>query len=165
MQVTMCSSCRLPGCSSDSDRLSLAELDDGMASRQDSPGPRHLAELPALGAMASVSELGRVEEERVPRSRFPGSLRSRLGRRDYLEKAGELIQLALKKEEEDDYAAASRFYRKAVDLLLEGVQGMVVTVVSLGMSLCGFKGRKFIPVTLFLFLYLGLTPLVLSNHP
>lgn len=115
--------CSTEGCSSDSDRLSLAELDDGMASRQDSPGPRHLAELPALGAVAPVSELGRVEEERVARSRFPGSLRSRLGRRDYLEKAGELIQLALKKEEEDDYAAASRFYRKAVDLLLEGVQG------------------------------------------
>ena len=62
-------------------------------------------------------------------SLFPSSLKPRLGRRDYLEKAGELIKLALKKEEEDDYEAASDFYRKGVDLLLEGVQGMILSTV------------------------------------
>lgn len=44
---------------------------------------------------------------------FPGSLKSSLAReRLFGEKAGELIKLALKKEEEDDYEAASDFYRK-----------------------------------------------------
>ncbi|XP_069897611.1 ribosomal protein S6 kinase delta-1 isoform X2 [Dipodomys merriami] len=122
------------GFSSDSDLLSLtvdadslAELDDGMASNQSSPirtfGLSLSSDSSALGAVASDSEPNKAEEEREIRSLFPGSLKPRLGKRDYLEKAGELIKLALKKEEEDDYEAASDFYRKGVDLLLEGVQG------------------------------------------
>nr|KAF6397873.1 ribosomal protein S6 kinase C1 [Rousettus aegyptiacus] len=98
-----------------------------MASNQNSPirtlGLSLSSDPSALGAVASDSEQNKTEEERETRSLFPGSLKSRLGKRDYLEKAGELIKLALKKEEEDDYEAASDFYRKGVDLLLEGVQG------------------------------------------
>ncbi|XP_036768406.2 ribosomal protein S6 kinase delta-1 isoform X2 [Manis pentadactyla] len=126
--------CSTEGFSSDSDLISLtvdvdslAELDDGMASNQNSPirtfGPNLPLDSSALGAVASDSEQNKTEEERESRSLFPGSLKSKLGKRDYLEKAGELIKLALKKEEEDDYEAASNFYRKGVDLLLEGVQG------------------------------------------
>ncbi|XP_058525157.1 ribosomal protein S6 kinase delta-1 isoform X4 [Ochotona princeps] len=126
--------CSTEGFSSDSDLVSLtvdvdslAELDDGMASNQNSPIRTSGLHLPsdssALGAVASDSEQSKTEEERESRSRFPGSLKPRLGKRDYLDKAGELIKLALKKEEEDDYEAASEFYRKGVDLLLEGVQG------------------------------------------
>ncbi|XP_023103527.2 ribosomal protein S6 kinase delta-1 isoform X5 [Felis catus] len=126
--------CSTEGFSSDSDLISLtvdvdslAELDDGMASNQNSPvrtfGLNLSSDPSALGAVASDSEQNKTEEERESRSLFPGSLKSKLGKRDYLEKAGELIKLALKKEEEDDYEAASNFYRKGVDLLLEGVQG------------------------------------------
>ncbi|XP_062066320.1 ribosomal protein S6 kinase delta-1 isoform X2 [Lepus europaeus] len=126
--------CSTEGFSSDSDLVSLtvdvdslAELDDGMASNQNSPirtsGLNLSTDSSALGAVASDSEQNKTEEERESRSRFPGSLKPRLGKRDYLEKAGELIKLALKKEEEDDYEAASDFYRRGVDLLLEGVQG------------------------------------------
>ncbi|XP_026635474.1 ribosomal protein S6 kinase delta-1 isoform X2 [Microtus ochrogaster] len=102
------------------------EVDDGMASRQGSPskafGLSLSADSSATGAVASDSEPSKAED-RESRSLFPSSLKPRLGRRDYLEKAGELIKLAVKKEEEDDYEAASDFYRKGVDLLLEGVQG------------------------------------------
>ncbi|KAM5238500.1 ribosomal protein S6 kinase delta-1 isoform 3-T3 [Ctenodactylus gundi] len=126
--------CSTEGFSSDSDLPSLtvdvdplAELDDGMASNQNSPtrtfGVSLSSDSSALGAVASDSEQTKTEEERESRSLFPGSLKPKLGKRDYLEKAGELIKLALKKEEEDDYEAASDFYRKGVDLLLEGVQG------------------------------------------
>ncbi|XP_030791778.1 ribosomal protein S6 kinase delta-1 isoform X4 [Rhinopithecus roxellana] len=126
--------CSAEGFSSDSDLISLtvdvdslAELDDGMASNQNSPirtfGLNLSSDSSALGAVASDSEQSKTEEERESRSLFSGSLKPRLGKRDYLEKAGELIKLALKKEEEDDYEAASDFYRKGVDLLLEGVQG------------------------------------------
>ncbi|KAF6075756.1 ribosomal protein S6 kinase C1 [Phyllostomus discolor] len=126
--------CSTEGFSSDSDLVSLtvdadspAELDDGMASNQSSPtrtlGLSLSSDPSALGAVAPDSEPSKTEEERENRSLFPGSLKSKLGKRDYLEKAGELIKLALKKEEEDDYEAASDFYRKGVDLLLEGVQG------------------------------------------
>ncbi|XP_063469969.1 ribosomal protein S6 kinase delta-1 isoform X7 [Symphalangus syndactylus] len=126
--------CSTEGFSSDSDLVSLtvdvdslAELDDGMASNQNSPirtfGLHLSSDSSALGAVASDSEQSKTEEERESRSLFPGSLKPKLGKRDYLEKAGELIKLALKKEEEDDYEAASDFYRKGVDLLLEGVQG------------------------------------------
>uniref|UniRef100_A0A8C5XYH2 Protein kinase domain-containing protein n=1 Tax=Microcebus murinus TaxID=30608 RepID=A0A8C5XYH2_MICMU len=126
--------CSTEGFSSDSDLISLtvdvdslAELDDGMASNQNSPirtfGLTLSSDSSALGAVASESEQNKTEEEQESRSLFPGSLKSKLGKRDYLEKAGELIKLALKKEEEDNYEAASDFYRKGVDLLLEGVQG------------------------------------------
>lgn len=141
-----------PGFSSDSDLVSLtvdvdspAELDDGMASNQSSPirtfGLSLSSDPSALGAVASDSEPNKTEEERENRSLFPGSLKSKLGKRDYLEKAGELIKLALKKEEEDDYEAASDFYRKGVDLLLEGVQGTVLSVLIC--FLCWYLEKKY----------------------
>lgn len=106
---------------------SLAELDDGMASNQNSPS-RSFAlsfavEPSAQASAASDHEWSKPDGERESRGLFTGSLKAKLGRRDYLEKAGELIKLALKKEEEEDYEAAYGFYRKGVDLLLEGVQG------------------------------------------
>lgn len=122
---------------------SLAELDDGMASNQNSPirtfGLNLSSDPSALGAFAYDSEQNKTEEEREIRSIFPGSLKSKLGKRSYLEKAGELIKLALKKEEEDDYEAASDFYRKGVDLLLEGVQGTVLSILMFLMLMSGKK--------------------------
>ncbi|XP_037679992.1 ribosomal protein S6 kinase delta-1 isoform X2 [Choloepus didactylus] len=125
--------CSTEGFSSDSDLISLtvdvdslAELEDGMASNHNSPirtcGLSLSSDSSALGAVASDNEQNKTEQ-RENRSLFPGSLKPKFGKRDYLEKAGELIKLALKKEEEEDYEAASDFYRKGVDLLLEGVQG------------------------------------------
>ncbi|XP_070788495.1 ribosomal protein S6 kinase delta-1 isoform X4 [Pituophis catenifer annectens] len=98
-----------------------------MASNQDSPstslGLSFAAEPPVLASAISDHEWSKSESERESRGLFTGSLKAKLGRRDYLDKAGELIKLALKKEEEEDYEAAFGFYRKGVDLLLEGVQG------------------------------------------
>ncbi|XP_058021362.1 ribosomal protein S6 kinase delta-1 isoform X5 [Ahaetulla prasina] len=122
------------GLSSDSDLISLTidadslvELDDGMASNRDSPstslGLSFAAEPPVLASAVLDHEWSKSESERESRGLFTGSLKAKLGRRDYLDKAGELIKLALKKEEEEDYEAAFGFYRKGVDLLLEGVQG------------------------------------------
>ncbi|XP_062980112.1 ribosomal protein S6 kinase delta-1 isoform X2 [Elgaria multicarinata webbii] len=98
-----------------------------MASNQNSPsrslGLSFTAELPAQASAISDHEWSKPDGERESRGLFTGSLKAKLGRRDYLDKAGELIKLALKKEEEEDYEAAFGFYRKGVDLLLEGVQG------------------------------------------
>ncbi|XP_028580500.2 ribosomal protein S6 kinase delta-1 isoform X1 [Podarcis muralis] len=122
------------GFSSDSDLISLtvdvdslAELDDGMASNQNSPSRSFSLSFPteplAQASAVSDHEWSKPDGERESRGLFTGSLKAKLGRRDYLDKAGELIKLALKKEEEEDYEAAFGFYRKGVDLLLEGVQG------------------------------------------
>ncbi|XP_053165703.1 ribosomal protein S6 kinase delta-1 isoform X3 [Hemicordylus capensis] len=98
-----------------------------MASNQNSPnrsfGLSFVAEPSAQASALSDHEWSKPDSERESRGLFTGSLKAKLGRRDYLEKAGELIKLALKKEEEEDYEAAFGFYRKGVDLLLEGVQG------------------------------------------
>lgn len=137
---------------------SLADLDDGMASNQDSPirtfGLSLSSDPSALGAVASDSERKKAEEEREHRGLFPGSLKSKLVKRDYLEKAGELIKLALKKEEEDDYEAASNFYRKGVDLLLEGVQGTVLSVVMcFSIFSCWYLQKKVYTCILYIILY------------
>uniref|UniRef100_A0A8D2IHU0 Ribosomal protein S6 kinase delta-1 n=1 Tax=Varanus komodoensis TaxID=61221 RepID=A0A8D2IHU0_VARKO len=126
--------CSSEGFSSDSDLISLtvdvdslAELDDGMASNQNSPsrslGLSFTTEPSAQASAILDHEWSKPDGERESRGLFTGSLKAKLGRRDYLDKAGELIKLALKKEEEEDYEAAYGFYRKGVDLLLEGVQG------------------------------------------
>ncbi|XP_019405001.1 PREDICTED: ribosomal protein S6 kinase delta-1 isoform X1 [Crocodylus porosus] len=98
-----------------------------MASDQNSPsrafGLGFNSEALAQSSVASEHEWSKPEGERENRSLFTGSLKPKAGKQDYLEKAGELIKLALKKEEEEDYEAAFGFYRKGVDLLLEGVQG------------------------------------------
>ncbi|NXC39594.1 KS6C1 kinase, partial [Penelope pileata] len=128
------SDCSSEGFSSDSDLISLtvdvdslAELDDGMASNQSSPsralGLCLTSEPPVQSTVASEQEWSKPEGERESHGLFTGSLKPKPGKQDYLEKAGELIKLALKKEEEEDYETAFSFYRKGVDLLLEGVQG------------------------------------------
>ncbi|XP_051854361.1 ribosomal protein S6 kinase delta-1 isoform X2 [Antechinus flavipes] len=99
-------------------RKDLSGLDDVTLTSQSEGG-----EPSVPGAVASDKERSKTEEERESRGLFAGSLKSRLGKKDYLEKAGELIKQALKKEEEEDYEAASSFYKRGVDLLLEGVQG------------------------------------------
>ncbi|XP_068089051.1 ribosomal protein S6 kinase delta-1 isoform X2 [Hyperolius riggenbachi] len=120
------------GLSSDSDLLSLtvdidslSGTDDGMASNQISPS-KAFSVPPSPGSAAqgfSASSYEGVKSEAESRSLFTAKLKQRLGRSDYLMKAGELITLAMKKEAEQDYEAAFGFYRKGVDLLLEGVQG------------------------------------------
>ncbi|XP_054250086.1 ribosomal protein S6 kinase delta-1 isoform X4 [Indicator indicator] len=128
------SDCSSEGFSSDSDLISLtvdvdslAELDDGMASNQSSPSKAVglcLTSEPAVqSTLASEQEWIKPEGEKETHSLFTGSLKLKTGKQDYVEKAGELIKLALKKEEEEDYEAALSFYRRGVDLLLEGVQG------------------------------------------
>ncbi|NWU07799.1 KS6C1 kinase, partial [Cephalopterus ornatus] len=128
------SDCSSEGFSSDSDLISLtvdvdslAELDDGMASNQSSPsravGLCVTSEPAVQSTLAPEQEWSKPEGERESHSLFTGSLKPKPGKQDYLEKAGELIKLALKKEEEEDYETALSFYRKGVDLLLEGVQG------------------------------------------
>ncbi|XP_008931184.1 ribosomal protein S6 kinase delta-1 isoform X3 [Manacus vitellinus] len=98
-----------------------------MASNQSSPsravGLCVTSEPPAQSTLAPEQEWSKPEGERESHSLFTGSLKPKPGKQDYLEKAGELIKLALKKEEEEDYETALSFYRKGVDLLLEGVQG------------------------------------------
>ncbi|XP_017667224.1 PREDICTED: ribosomal protein S6 kinase delta-1 isoform X4 [Lepidothrix coronata] len=132
--VTLTSQSECGGFSSDSDLISLtvdvdslAELDDGMASNQSSPsravGLCVTSEPPAQSTLAPEQKWRKPEGERESHSLFTGSLKPKPGKQDYLEKAGELIKLALKKEEEEDYETALSFYRKGVDLLLEGVQG------------------------------------------
>ncbi|KAM9608724.1 ribosomal protein S6 kinase delta-1 isoform 7-T10 [Morphnus guianensis] len=132
--VTLTSQSECGGFSSDSDLISLtvdvdslAELDDGMASNQSSPsralGLCFTSEPPVQSTVAPQQEWSKPEGERESHSLFTGSLKPKPGKQDYLEKAGELIKLALKKEEEEDYETAFNFYRKGVDLLLEGVQG------------------------------------------
>lgn len=130
----------LSGFSSDSDLISLtvdvdslAELDDGMASNHSSPsravGLCLTSEPPIQSTVASEQEWSKPEGERESHGLFSGSLKPKPGKQDYLEKAGELIKLALKKEEEEDYETAFSFYRKGVDLLLEGVQGMDLPIL------------------------------------
>lgn len=140
------------GPSSDSDLTSLAvdtdslaELDDGMASGRTSPNQ------PQRGATSISSScsprLPSLHEYRTPSpapvpassapnpeviwpgraTLFSSSLRKASVNKDinsdYLDKASELICLAVQKEREQDYQAAFSFYRSGVDLLLQGVQG------------------------------------------
>lgn len=139
----------LPGPSSDSDLTSLAvdtdslaELDDGMASGRTSPnqpqgGATNISSsysprLPSLHerrtpspAPASASSAPNPEVSWPGRTPlFSGSLRKvKEVKSDYLDKASELINLAVEKEKVQDYQAAFSCYRSGVDLLLQGVQG------------------------------------------
>ncbi|XP_018411708.1 PREDICTED: ribosomal protein S6 kinase delta-1 isoform X1 [Nanorana parkeri] len=132
--LTVTSQSECGGLSSDSDLISLtvdidslSGTDDGMASNQISPS-KTFSVPPSPGSLAqsfSASSYDGVkaEVEKEGRSLFTTKLKQKLGRSDYLMKAGELITLAMKKEAEQDYESAFGFYRKGVDLLLEGVQG------------------------------------------
>lgn len=115
-----------------------------MASNQSSPsralGLCFTSEPPVQSTVAPQQEWSKSEGERENHSLFTGSLKPKPGKQDYLEKAGELIKLALKKEEEEDYETAFNFYRKGVDLLLEGVQGMHFRIMfAFGYMYCGIS--------------------------
>ncbi|KAM3930038.1 ribosomal protein S6 kinase delta-1 [Leptodactylus fuscus] len=132
--VTFTSQSECGGLSSDSDLISLtvdidslSGTDDGMASNQISPS-KPFSVPPSPGSAAqnfpgSSYEGVKAEAEKESRSLFTAKLKQKLGKSDYLARAGELITLAMKNETEQDYEAAFGFYRKSVDLLLEGVQG------------------------------------------
>ncbi|XP_051510688.1 ribosomal protein S6 kinase delta-1 isoform X2 [Myxocyprinus asiaticus] len=105
--------------SSEVDEYTVATVEDGMASGCISP---------ELSSSQSVTSLSRVAVESDRKSgavTFAPSLRNCTGRKDYLEKASEQIALAVQKEVEQEFAAAFSYYRKGVDLLLQGVQGEV----------------------------------------
>lgn len=148
----MCSSALLHlGPSSDSDLISqavetdsLADLDDGMASGRTSPnypqgGATKLSRsnsprLPSLHDRRTPSP-GPVSSTLNPEVKpgrpllFSGSLKkvsagaSKDVKSDYLDRASELISLAVQKEKEQDFHAAFSCYRNGVDQLLRGVQG------------------------------------------
>ncbi|KAK2856246.1 hypothetical protein Q5P01_004981 [Channa striata] len=129
------------------DTDSLAELDDGMASGRTSPnhpqgGATNISSscsphLPSLHerrtpspAPVPASSAPNPEVTRPSRATlFSGSVKKASGgnpkdiKSDYLDKASELICLAVQKETEQDYQAAFSYYRNGVDLLLQGVQG------------------------------------------
>ncbi|KAG8540689.1 hypothetical protein GDO81_018769 [Engystomops pustulosus] len=98
-----------------------------MASNQISPSkPFSVAPSPGSAAQnfpGSSFEGVKPEGEKESRSLFTAKIKQKLGKSDYVTRAGELITLAMKKETEQDYEAAFGYYRKGVDLLLEGVQG------------------------------------------
>nr|XP_019953319.1 PREDICTED: ribosomal protein S6 kinase delta-1 isoform X2 [Paralichthys olivaceus] len=138
------------GPSSDSDLTSLAVdtdslagLDDGMASGRTSPnqpqgGASHISSscsprLPSLHDRRTPSPASSALNPEVSRPGrtplFSGTLKKVSGGKhkdvnsDYLEKASELIYVAVQKENEQDYLAAFSYYRSGVDRLLQGVQG------------------------------------------
>ncbi|XP_033859131.2 ribosomal protein S6 kinase delta-1-like isoform X1 [Acipenser ruthenus] len=132
--LTFTSQSEYGGLSSDNDLISLrvdtdslAEFDDGMASASDSPNKLLGGPSPEPTRKESVGhdpEMSKNGAEGGSRGvLFPGSQKTKMGKKDYLEKAGELIKLALQKEAEQDYEGAFSFYRSGVDLLLQGVQG------------------------------------------
>ncbi|XP_024147058.1 ribosomal protein S6 kinase delta-1 isoform X2 [Oryzias melastigma] len=134
------------GPSSDSDLTSLAVdtdslvgLDDGMASGRTSPNQPHggASHLSSSCSPRLPSLQERHHAPSIPASSAPLSEVSRSGqtpllptaltnakdlKSDYLEKASELICLAVEKEKHQDYHAAFSYYRSGVDLLLQGVQ-------------------------------------------
>ncbi|XP_033999883.1 ribosomal protein S6 kinase delta-1 isoform X1 [Trematomus bernacchii] len=129
------------------DSDSLAGLDDGMASGRTSPnqpqgGASNISSscsprLPSLHDRRTPSP-SQVPASSAPNPEvswpgrthlFSGSLRKARGGKpkdkklDYLDRASELICVAVQKEKEQDFQAAFSCYRSGVDLLLQGVQG------------------------------------------
>lgn len=47
-----------------------------------------------------------------------------MAKRDYLVDAARQIRMALDREVSEDYEAAFNYYKKGVDLLLNGIQGI-----------------------------------------
>ncbi|XP_006626141.3 ribosomal protein S6 kinase delta-1 isoform X1 [Lepisosteus oculatus] len=138
--LTFTSQSEYGGLSSESDLISLVvdedsltELDDGMASAGNSPNkllgglgpsPEPTWRKDSAGQDPEAARNGGAEGG--SRGTFfpsPRDLRPKQGKKDYLERAGEQIKMAVQKETELDYEAAFSFYRTGVDLLLQGVQG------------------------------------------
>ncbi|XP_068433225.1 ribosomal protein S6 kinase delta-1 [Clinocottus analis] len=129
------------------DRDSLAELDYGMASGRTSPnqpqgGATNISSSSSSPRLPSLHDRRTPSPAPVPASSAPnpevswsgrtplfsGILKKASGnpkdaKSDYLDRASELICLAVQKEKELDFQAAFSCYRNGVDLLLQGVQG------------------------------------------
>ncbi|XP_043076112.1 ribosomal protein S6 kinase delta-1 isoform X2 [Puntigrus tetrazona] len=103
----------------------LAAVDDGMASGS----IRHIAtqsnSSPIQQPVTSPSLLEIESSHSSGALSSSSSLRNYSEKKDYLEEASEQIALAVQKEVEQDFAVAFSYYRRGVDLLLQGVQGEV----------------------------------------
>uniref|UniRef100_A0A673JGH2 Ribosomal protein S6 kinase polypeptide 1 n=1 Tax=Sinocyclocheilus rhinocerous TaxID=307959 RepID=A0A673JGH2_9TELE len=80
---------------------------------------------PIQQPVTSPSRLGVESSHSSGALSFASSLRNYSEKKDYLEEASEQITLAVQKEVEQDFAVAFSYYRRGVDLLLQGVQGEV----------------------------------------
>lgn len=134
------------------DTDSLVGLDDGMASGHTSPNQPHggatnissscsprfpsfherhtPSSAPVPASSAHLSEVTRPgQTPLLPTGLTKASAANTKDlKSDYLEKASELICLAVEKEKHQDYQAAFSYYRSGVDLLLQGVQGQRVVL-------------------------------------
>ncbi|XP_078799194.1 ribosomal protein S6 kinase delta-1 isoform X2 [Oryzias latipes] len=128
------------------DTDSLVGLDDGMTSGHTSPNQPHggatnissscsprlpsfherhtPSSAPVPASSAHLSEVTRPgQTPLLPTGLTKASAANTKDlKSDYLEKASELICLAVEKEKHQDYQAAFSYYRSGVDLLLQGVQ-------------------------------------------
>uniref|UniRef100_A0A672QIE5 Ribosomal protein S6 kinase polypeptide 1 n=1 Tax=Sinocyclocheilus grahami TaxID=75366 RepID=A0A672QIE5_SINGR len=102
----------------------LAAVDDGMASGSIRHTATQSNSSPIQQPVTSPSRLGVESSHSSGALSFTSSLRN-YSEKDYLEEASEQIALAVQKEVEQDFAVAFSYYRRGVDLLLQGVQGEV----------------------------------------
>ncbi|XP_051731950.1 ribosomal protein S6 kinase delta-1 isoform X2 [Ctenopharyngodon idella] len=102
---------------------SLAAVGDGMASGSIKHTATQSNSSPIPQPVTSPSRVGVVSSHTSGTLSFASSLRNSTEKEDYLEKASELITLAVQKEVEQEFAVAFSYYRRGVDLLLQGVQG------------------------------------------
>uniref|UniRef100_A0A8C2EDK3 Ribosomal protein S6 kinase polypeptide 1 n=1 Tax=Cyprinus carpio TaxID=7962 RepID=A0A8C2EDK3_CYPCA len=103
----------------------LAAVDDGMASGSIRQTATKSNSSPIQQPLTSPSQLGVESSHSSGALSFTSSLRNYSEKKDYLEEASEQITLAVQKEVEQDFAVAFSYYRRGVDLLLQGVQGEV----------------------------------------
>ncbi|XP_048062932.1 LOW QUALITY PROTEIN: ribosomal protein S6 kinase delta-1 [Megalobrama amblycephala] len=102
---------------------SLAAVGDGMASGSIKHSATQSNSSPIPQPVTSPSRVGVESSHTSGNLSFASSLRNSTEKEDYLEKASELIALAVQKEVEQEFAVAFSYYRRGVDLLLQGVQG------------------------------------------
>ncbi|XP_056107999.1 ribosomal protein S6 kinase delta-1 isoform X1 [Rhinichthys klamathensis goyatoka] len=103
----------------------LAAVDDGMASGSIKHKATQSNSSPIPQPVTFPSRVGVESSHTSGTLSFASSLRSSTEKEDYLEKASGLIALAVQKEVEQEFAVAFSYYRRGVDLLLQGVQGEV----------------------------------------
>ncbi|XP_067273503.1 ribosomal protein S6 kinase delta-1 isoform X2 [Pseudorasbora parva] len=103
----------------------LAAVDDGMASGSIKHTATQSNSSSIPQSVKSPSQVGVESSHTSGTLSFASSVRNATEKEDYLEKASELITLAVQKEGEQEFAVAFSYYRRGVDLLLQGVQGEV----------------------------------------
>ncbi|XP_058612560.1 ribosomal protein S6 kinase delta-1 isoform X2 [Onychostoma macrolepis] len=130
--LTVANPCEHERGSSDSELNSLEvdgdtldAVDDGMASGSIRHTATQSNSSPIQQPVTSPSRLGVESSHSSGALSFASSLRNYSEKKDYLEEASEQIALAVQKEVEQDFAVAFSYYRRGVDLLLQGVQGEV----------------------------------------